>query len=86
MGKEDVCKEHEIKEIELVTCIETVILASDRSEIGIKGLENPDASEIMIHVNDYHFRLRENDVVCSGFVRAHLQSPGDHMLRYCRRR
>jgi hypothetical protein len=68
-------------DVELQQCLETVLIASDTALIEIDPLES-DSAIVIIHVDGNHFNLEHHPVFCSGFVRAHLISPGPYTLRY----
>lgn len=70
-------------EVDLVHCIEAVLIASESALIEIDPLDPGDTTtNIIIHVNGNHFNLEHHPVFCSGFVRAHLVSQEEYKLKY----
>jgi hypothetical protein len=60
--------------VTLLVCEERILHASHAESIEIKGMDKsamPDY-RVLILVDGFHFFLEEENIICSGFVRAHL--------------
>ena len=60
--------------IHLIVCEERVLHASQTESIEIKGMDKMDMPhyKVLILVDGFHFFLEQENIICSGFVRAHL--------------